>query len=248
MFDKFLSVEFIAYDTARRRRKHHRKAFALHAEIYIALYHAEFFIALVLGIGHVALNSVEPRINVGLRFSLVEDGLTEGDFMTARRPQLIFFQMERSRQRIFALTEIGQRNFNVFSFAGQNMRRVHLPTINLFAVYQQSNFQIVVGNVAEQRFILNADFIFLRLQREVLVIEFHVLQLRSFAAVGKKNSIAAEIVIGRTVAEVAAVKQRLFFGRINCLVNEIPNETALIKFVLFRQARVVVHSAVGVAH
>ena len=87
--------------------------------------------------------------------------------------------------------------------------------------------------------------------------DFHVriqlldfLRLRRGGAVGEQQAVAGEFVVAWTVAEIAAVAHaRRAVGQFgfDCLVDEIPDEAALVHRIAF-QRRVFVHVAARIAH
>ena len=90
-----------------------------------------------------------------------------------------------------------------------------------------------------------------RLNDDILVVVFDLLQLGGRLPVGEHDPVAAENAVVRPVVPVSAVQQRFLSEPVPArhrLVDEVPDESALVQFVLIRQLRVFVHGAVGIAH
>lgn len=69
--------------------------------------------------------------------------------------------------------------------------------------------------------------------------------------VGKYNTVAAEVVVGRSVAEIAAVVHNFIAVKVSApdsLVGEVPDKAALIQRFFVSQISIFVHAAVAVAH
>ena len=67
-------------------------------------------------------------------------------------------------------------------------------------------------------------------KHNILIKEFHLLHFWGRRAAGVHNAVRTEIVIGRAVAEVAAVGKRFTVFRLlyDRLVDIVPNEPALV--------------------
>ena len=111
--------------------------------------------------------------------------------------------------------------------------------------------QLIGSDIREQALVVDGDLLCRDIEVEVLIIELDFLHLRRQLAVCKQDAVTAEVAVVRAVAEVAAVRQRILAVAVlvpNGLVNEIPDEAALIERFLVRQVRVLVHAADAVAH
>ena len=90
-----------------------------------------------------------------------------------------------------------------------------------------------------------------RMHHNILIIVLYLLQFRSWTAVSKDDTVAAEDSVRRTVIPVPAVSNRFPAKAVfpdQSLVNKIPDESALIQFLFISQFRIFVHGAVRVAH
>ena len=122
---------------------------------------------------------------------------------------------------------------------------------DLSPVKEERHPQLIESRIGEEALVLDLHPVPCRAQGEVLIVILHLLQLRRRSAVGKENAVAAEIVVRRTVAEVAAVEEYLLpiaSAPTDRLIAEVPDKAALIERLALCQLRVLVHAAAAVAH
>ena len=180
-----------------------------------------------------------------------KDALSEGNLISGFRPFRVFLQPEGNRHGVFpghGLLPEGQR---IGLFRKRRHVRFHGPAVHRLPVPLQQHVAPVCRGGGEHVPVDHRHLLRVRLHHDILVAVFHFLQLRRFLPVGKNNAVAAEDPVVRPVAPVPAVQQGFLSVPVpGChrLINEVPDKSALVQFLLIRQLRIFVHGAVGVAH
>ena len=127
----------------------------------------------------------------------------------------------------------------------------HTPLPDLLSVHGKNKLQHIAVRICKETLVLDLHTIPRRAQREILIVELHILQFCRRTTIGKENTVAAEVVVRRTVAEVPAIEKYILTvppAPTNCLIAKIPDKAALIERLALRQLRVLVHTAAAVAH
>ena len=159
--------------------------------------------------------------------------------------------MERRRQHVLARSEARHIERDFLALARLDARRCLRRLPDLFAIAQEFQAQLILCRIAEQALVPDLDAALLDRQNEVLIVELHILQLRRALAVREDDAVAAEVAVIRAVAEVAAIGIIIIaiaVAAIDGLVDEVPDEAALIARLAVRELRVLVHAADAVAH
>ena len=116
----------------------------------------------------------------------------------------------------------------------------------------QSNNAPEIFCVYEQILILYKNRLFADVGGDILIIKFNFLHLwRRSPAAAVYDSVCAEIIVGRTFAEIAAVGLKFFAVTVffcNRLIYIVPDKSALIEWIRIGQIRVFVHGAAGIPH
>ena len=179
------------------------------------------------------------------------DALAEGHLMAGRRPGCILPQPEADRRGVFARQlsrPEGQRDHR--GGLGRHIHRQLLPGDFLSVPLQHRHAPEGAGggeHMPVQDFHpLPADPDF-----HILIQVFHFLQLGGFPPVGEDDPVSAEDAVMGPVPPVPAVEQRLAAEAVpgnQGLIDEIPDEPALVALLLVCQLGILVHGAVGIAH
>ena len=159
--------------------------------------------------------------------------------------------MERRRQHVLARAKARHIERDFLALARLDARRCLRRLPDLFAIAQEFQAQLILCRIAEQALVPDLDAALLDRQSKVLIVELHILQLRRALAVREDDAVAAEVAVIRAVAEVAAIGISVFaiaVAAIDGLVDEVPDEAALIARLAIRELRVLVHAAAAVAH
>ena len=193
----------------------------------------------------------------GVCFSLRcgDDVLTEGNFVSCRSPCGVFSEHEADVQGYFCVVDSvffqGPGNYQlVGGFRGYVEEVVFLPLRN--AVDQQASLEGVVCGGGEEVVVDNRHALLVGGDAQVGVHCLHFSGLGAYLAVGEEDTVTGEFVVAGAFAECATVGE-VFGGAFaltgvpECLVDHVPDETALVVGVAF-QCDVFVDSADRVAH
>ena len=105
--------------------------------------------------------------------------------------------------------------------------------------------------VREHAAVFNCHFRTLNCDVEILEQIADFLNLRGRRVISEVDAVAAEFVVRWRLAVVPAVSEEravVFVAHGDCLVSEVPDESALEKFLAARQVKVLVNGAERVAH
>ena len=126
-----------------------------------------------------------------------------------------------------------------------------LPTGDLPAIPAQRGDAPPRGGAGEQAVIADGDAVPAHVGKHALVVVLDLLHLGGLAAVAEHDAVAAEIPVGGAFAKIAAVEIRVLAVTIlhaDALVDEVPDEAALIQKQFIGVLGIFVHRAVGVTH
>ena len=213
--------------------------------------HVVLVVEMALCLGEVRRSHSLLRLR-HLDFVDLPRSLAKGDLKALLGPERVLLEAQRCRDRL--LTRI--RQWQIFKsyrarLTRQDVRRIRGRFPDDLAVEHELQMQLIDSDIREQALVVDGDLLCRDIEVEVLVIELDFLHLRRQLAVCKQDAVTAEVAIVRAVAEVAAVRQRIFAVAVlvpDGLVDEIPDEAALIERFLVREVRVLVHAADAVAH
>ena len=253
--DQLASAIAVGDEISLRTREHEGKARPLHAEVDVAHDDAQISAA---GKRHAVWCGITAPENIKearcRSCGRHDDRLSKGDLIVGRCPQLLIPQAERCRQHVLPRAEIRHLvgcRINELRLSGCH-RMSQLPRLpDLSPVEEKRHPQLIVIRIGEEALVFDLHPVPCRAQGEVLIVILHLLQLRRRSAVGKENAVAAEIVVRRTVAKVAAVEEHLLpiaSAPTDRLIAEVPDKAALIERLALGQLRVLVHAAAAVAH
>ena len=194
------------------------------------------------------------RLRVGRRGGVRgHHGLSEGELVAAFGPIGRLGETLRNLQHQFAGVGAVRRHRPCdIERAGLTGGHVETPggLPDRLAVGENAQDEHVVAGGGEQVVVLDGHRVLRHVDVDVRVQLLDFLGLGGRLAVGEQQAVAGELVVGRTVAEVSAVAQApgaVGLGGVDGLVDEVPDEAALILRVAFER-RVFVHVAHGVAH
>ena len=254
--DQLAPAIAVGDEISLRTREHEGKARPLHAEVDVAHDDAQISAGAkrhAAWCGITALENIqEARCRSCGRY---DDRLSKGDLIADRCPQLLILQTERCRQHILPCAEIrhlGECHINELRLSGRHgMSLLPRSLPYLSPVEEERHPQHIEIRIGEEALVLDLYPVPCRAQGEVLIVILHLLQLRRRSAVGKENAVAAEIVVRRAVAKVAAVEEHVLLiasAPTDRLITEVPDKAALIERLALCQLRVLVHAAAAVAH
>ena len=127
-------------------------------------------------------------------------------------------------------------------------------TLGAVVLHYRRQLQILDG--LEEVFIVHLELTFLQSligNPQVLIIILHLVGMRVQATIRSNDTIAVEVVVGSGIASVVATIGKDFLTRnrrlvAQTLVDEIPDETTLVFWILADDAPILLETTHGVAH
>ena len=177
--------------------------------------------------------------------------LRKGHLVPGRGPRRFLPLTEGERHGVFARARLRGEGQRVLAALRGRHVRFQLGLRDLHAVAGQQRHAPVGGGGGEHAAVGDHRAVRLHLGHDVLVVVAHLLHLRAFGPVPVDDAVAAEVVVRRPVAEVAAigvVRAAVAVPGADALVDEVPDEPALIERLLIGVFGVLVHRAARVAH
>ena len=178
--------------------------------------------------------------------------LAKSYFMAFGRPGQRFLQAEGNRQRVLSCPVRNPERERHHTFRQRFHAHCHGLLFQHFSVLRQRHDAVIRVGIGEQVPVPHGKAVSAKGDAYVPVIEFYFLHLRrGLTAASVHDAVAAESEIGRPLPAITAIPVvhiSKAVGQFDALIHKIPDESALVQRLLFRQVGIFMHRSAGVAH